>query len=602
MAFSDARKELDCSICLNIYTNPVMLKCGHSFCRDCIEGVLDTQRESGVYFCPECRDESQERPELSRNITLRNIMESLQSTEPEKKEDKSQILCLYCIHSPVPAVKSCLHCEASLCDDHLRVHSKSSQHVLSDLTAPQKNRKCSVHERIMEYYCTEDSACLCGSCRLHGDHQEHQVEALEEAFEKRKENLTNALQRLVKKREEMEESIKSLQKYKRKVQDNADGVTKRVSTIFRDIRRQLDILERRVLKEITMKAEKVSFPASDLIQDLQIKKGELSGTMRHIEEIYNMTDPLTFLQESDTGDLCDTEDEDEEDKERRDKLLHGGSDMDVTEISHTLHTGLSDIITGLYGTIIPKPADILLDSDTANNYLNISDDRKMAHKTNKDLNRPITPERFQVYRVQTGSVLGSNLDRNVTVNREVTTGPRFGSFINHNTFGGFHGQHAHIDGLFGSVTARNEDMNVPQYKDVISPQVLSNQSFSSGRHYWDVNVGGSSHWRAGMCYPSIARKGEESEIGCSEKSWCLERNGDGLLVKHNKQSTNIMAKIPIHRIRVCLDYKEGRLSFYELDISIRHLHTFTDIFTEPLHAALYVGGGYIKIDEQKRDM
>ncbi|XP_040203547.1 putative tripartite motif-containing protein 75 [Rana temporaria] len=476
MAFSDARKELDCSICLNIYTNPVMLKCGHSFCRDCIESVLDTQGGSGVYCCPECREESQVRPQLSRNITLRNIMESFRSTEPEK-EDKSQIFCTHCIHSPVPAVKSCLLCEAYL---------------------------------------------------LHGDHQEHQVEVLEEAFEKRKENLTNALQKLVKKREEMEESIKSLQKCKRKVQDSTDGVTKRVSTIFRDIRRQLDILERRVLKEITMKAERVSFPPSDLIQELEIKKDDLSREIRHIEEICNMTDPLTFLQESDTG--------------------------------------LSDIITGLYGAIIPVPAEILLDSDTANNYLNISDDKKTAHKTNKDLNRPQTPERFTA---------------------------SFGSGVHHNNFGGFQGHRVKGNVLFAMNQA------IPQYTDVMSPQVLSSQSFSSGRHYWDVDVGGSSHWRVGMCYPSIARTGEASEIGCNEKSWCLERNGDNLLAKHNKQSTNIKGKIPMHRVRVCLDYKEGHLSFYELDISIRHLHTFIDIFTEPLHAALYVGGGYIKIDGQK---
>ncbi|XP_073480897.1 E3 ubiquitin-protein ligase TRIM39-like isoform X1 [Aquarana catesbeiana] len=545
MEFSDARKELDCSICLNIYTNPVTLRCGHSFCRECIEDVRDTQGESGVNYCPECREEFQERPELSRNTTLRNIMERFQSTEPEKK--KRKILCTYCIHSPVPAVKFCLHCEASLCDDHLRIHSKSSQHVLSDLTTPQKNKKCSMHEKILEYYCTEDSVCLCESCRLHGDHQEHQVEALEEASEKRKENLTNALQKLVKKREEIEESIKSLQKYKRKVQDSADGVTKRVTTIFRDIRRKLNILERRVLKEITMKAEKVSFPASDLIQDLEIKKDELSRKIRHIEEICNMTDPLAFLQESDTGDLCDTENGDEEDKERRDKLLHGGGELDVSGISHTLHTGLSDIITGVCGAIILEPADILLNSDTAHNYLNIPDDRKTAQKINKNLNRPYTQERFNTYQVQIGET-------------------------------------------------------VAQYRDVISPQVMSSQSFSSGRHYWDVDVGGSSHWRVGMCYPSIARTGNMSEIGYNEKSWCLERKGDTFLVKHNQQSTNIMANIPIHRVRVFLDYKAGRLAFYELDILIRHLHTFTDIFTEPLHAALYVGGGYIKLGGWERGM
>ncbi|XP_018430956.1 PREDICTED: E3 ubiquitin/ISG15 ligase TRIM25-like [Nanorana parkeri] len=394
MAFSDARKELDCSICLNIYTDPVTLKCGHNFCCCCIERVLDTQGRSGLYCCPQCREEFQERPELLRNITLRNIVKSFRPTEPEQKE--MEILCTNCIHSPVPAVKSCLMCEASLCDNHLKVHSKSPQHVLCDLTNPQEGRKCSIHMKILEYYCSEDSACLCGSCRLLEDHQEHQVETLEEASEKRKENLTNALQKLVKEREEMEQSIESLKKYKRKEQDSAAGVTKRVTTLVRDIKRQLDTMERKILNKISRQAEKDSFPASDLIQQLEIKKDELSRKMRHIEEICNMTEPLSVLQESDTGDLYDIEDGDNKDKERRDKLLHGGRDLDVAEISHTLYTGLSDIIKGVYGgNYILKPADILLDVKTAHNYLHISDDRKTARRVERNQNRPNTPHRFQ---------------------------------------------------------------------------------------------------------------------------------------------------------------------------------------------------------------
>ncbi|XP_073480917.1 tripartite motif-containing protein 75-like [Aquarana catesbeiana] len=530
MAFSDARKELDCSICLHIYTNPVTLRCGHNFCQDCIEGVLDRQGRSGIYCCPECREEFQVRPQLSRNITLRNIVESFRSTEPEKKEEKkeSQIFCTHCIHSPVPAVKSCLHCEASLCDDHLRIHSKSSQHVLSDLTTPQKNKKCSIHEKILEYYCTEDLACLCGSCRLHGDHQEHQVEALEEAFEKRKENLNNALQKLVKKREEMEEIIKSLQKYKRKVQDRADGVTKRIATIFRDIRRQLDILERGVLNKISRQVEKASFPATDLIQELEIKKEDLSRKMRHIEEICNMTDPLTFLQESDTGDVCDAEDGDEKDKKKCDKLLHGEGDMIETEILSLLHTGLYDIVTGVNkGTNIPEPAEITLDEDTAHNNVYLLDNRKTARRITRNLNRPQLPSRF-----------------------------------------------------------------------TILPQVLSSQSFSSGRHYWDVDVGGSSDWRVGMSYPSIDKAQYYADLGNNPVSWCLQRNANQLLVRHGYNSaTTLAGNFSVTKLRINLDYEAGQISFFELGIPIRHLHTFTatDTFTEPIHAALYLGEGCIKI-------
>ncbi|CAI9591074.1 unnamed protein product, partial [Staurois parvus] len=91
-----------------------------------------------------------------------------------------------------------------------------------------------------------------------------------------------------------------------------------------------------------------------------------------------MTDPLTVLQESDTGDLCDTEDGDNEDRERHEELLHDGGGLDVVGVLHMLHT-LSDIITGVNVSFyIQEAEDILLDGNTAHNNLHISDDRKTA--------------------------------------------------------------------------------------------------------------------------------------------------------------------------------------------------------------------------------
>ncbi|XP_075066452.1 E3 ubiquitin/ISG15 ligase TRIM25-like [Mixophyes fleayi] len=344
MASADLRQELDCSICLNIYTDPVSLRCGHNFCRVCIDRVLDTQEGSGVYICPECRAECQERPALITNIPLCNIVGRFLSTRPDQEE--TGIFCTYCIHSPVPAAKSCLLCEASLCDNHLRVHSKSAEHVLSDPTTSLGDRKCSVHKKILEYYCTEDSICICVSCSLAGEHRGHDVEMLDEASEKKKEKLRNVLQKLITKREETEKRVQSLQKHRRGNEEKAADVTERVTSLFRDIRRQLEDLEKRVLSEISRQENSVSLSVSDLIQQLEIKKDELSRKMRHIEELCNMSDPVTVLQEPDTSDLCDTEV-----RERHDDQVHGVEDLDVGLISGKIHT-LSDIIiqinTGIY--------------------------------------------------------------------------------------------------------------------------------------------------------------------------------------------------------------------------------------------------------------
>ncbi|XP_040211093.1 E3 ubiquitin/ISG15 ligase TRIM25-like [Rana temporaria] len=516
MASADLRQELDCSICLTTYTDPVNLRCGHNFCRVCIDRVLDTQGGSGGYSCPECREEFRDRPVLQRNITLRNIVETFRSTQ---LEGKTGIFCTYCYHSPVPAVISCLMCEASLCDNHLRVHSKGPEHVLTDPTTSIENRKCSIHRKLLEYYCTEDSACICVSCRLDGEHRGHKVETLDEASENKKQKLRNVLQKLMTEREETEKRVQSLQDRRRKVQEKSE----RVTALFIELRRHLEDLEKRVRRNISSQEERISL--SDLIHQLEIKKEDLSRKMEDIEELCNMTDPLTVLQESDTGDLCDTEEGDNEDRERHDRLLHDGGDLDVSGISHTLHTGLSDMIKEVNVFFyIQEASDILLDVNTADNYLQISDDMKTVSWSHIKQNRPETPERFQW-----------------------------------------------------------------------CVQVLSSQRFSSGRHYWEVDVRESELCIVGVCYPSIERRGRQSGIGNNKKSWGLHRYRGVCSLIHDNKPIRISPDLSSNRVRIYVDYEAGRLSFYDLCDPIRHLHTFTTTFTEPLHAGLCVGKGSITI-------
>ncbi|XP_040197938.1 E3 ubiquitin/ISG15 ligase TRIM25-like [Rana temporaria] len=516
MASADLRAELECSVCLNIYTDPVTLTCGHNFCWVCIDRVLDTQGGSGDFFCPVCRKRFRSRPALQRNITLHNIVGNVVSAHPDWEE--SGVFCTQCVDSPVPAVRSCLHCEVSLCDKHLRVHKKSPEHVLCDPTLSMESRKCSVHKEVLKYFCTKDNTCICVSCSLAGEHRGHQVETLDEASEKKKETLRNVLQKHLTKREETEERVQSLQEHRRKVEEEAAGDTERVTVLFRDLRRRLEDLEKRALREISGRAERISIS----IRDLEIKKEELSRKMRHIEELFNMTDPL-----------CDTEDGDNEDRERHEELLHDGGGLGVAGV---LHTGLSDIITEVNVYFyIQEAADILLNGNTAGNTLQISDDRKSVSGSDIDQNRPETPERFQCY------------------------------------------------------------------------QVLSSQSFSSGRHYWDVDVGGSDEWRVGMCYPSIERRGWESLIGSNKKSWGLDRDvndddDDEYSVRHDSNKILLPTDISSNRVRIDLDYEAGRISFYDLCDPIRHLHTFTTTFTEPLHAGIGVWDGCIKICGGREEM
>ncbi|XP_072001160.1 E3 ubiquitin/ISG15 ligase TRIM25-like [Engystomops pustulosus] len=573
MASADLRRELLCSICLTIYTDPVNLRCGHNFCQVCISQNLNTQNRATGYSCPECRTVYRRRPALMRNITLRNVVEHVRSTRPPL-EEVTGICCTYCIHSPVPAVKSCLHCEASLCDDHLNVHSKEPEHVLTDPSTSLENRKCSVHKKILEYYCTEDKTCICVSCRLAEEHQGHQVEMLVEASEKKKEKLRDVLQNLTTKREETEEGIQSLEERSRKVLEKASGDIRRVTALFKDINVWKNDLKKRILSEISKRERQESLSLSYAMQKLGIKEIKLSRKMKDIEELCNMTDPLTVLQKPDTGDLCDPE----EGGGDGDTGGHDTTyDADFDVISFMLHEGFSDIMRNLETIVPPQQEEILSQPP------NVQSRGETGEKQDE-------PERAEVMAEGVGDIVVDARD------------------------GGIYGE-GPVDIILDINTAYNNllisnDLKTANWTDIKQkrpdtaerfqdyPQVMNSRGFTSGRHYWDVEIRRSAIWMVGMCYPSIDKRGDQSHIGDNNKSWVLcagFKNRTNYSVVHDEDMISLHTQCCEDRIRISLDYEAGKLSFYELCDPIRHLHTFTTTFTEPLHAVWNIGGGHIQI-------
>ncbi|XP_031749164.1 E3 ubiquitin/ISG15 ligase TRIM25-like [Xenopus tropicalis] len=359
MAAADLREELNCSICWDIYTDPVTLPCGHSFCQGCIGRTWDGQKEIGeTPSCPECRQRYRRQPELKRNLRLRNIAERLLSALP--KSNGTGVLCTYCVHAPVPAAKSCLLCETSLCGAHITAHIKSLEHVLIKPTTSFSNRKCSRHKKLLEYYCCYDGACICASCCLAGGHWGHCLRALKEASEKKKKKLRKVLEKLSPKIKETEREVQRLQERSRDMEERAAGETERVTDLFKNIRYRLEALEKRVLSEVSRQKEELSLTFTSLIRELEIKKDEMSRMIRHIEEL---------------------------------SLDMHLVDLDISE---TLVTGLAGIVTRIKGRIWgQKTMDLVLDTNSAANNVSVSGDRKCASFSRTDQRHPLTPDRFE---------------------------------------------------------------------------------------------------------------------------------------------------------------------------------------------------------------
>lgn len=146
MASSGSQKleeKLICCICLERFTTPVTVPCGHSFCEKCINSHWDKEEQGRngqkSCTCPECRKCFPERPKLSKTVQLENLVELLKQEE--------------------------------VCPGVSEGEMKKA--------AGSQARQCPNHGRPLELYCVTEKRCICCVCTVRSC-QKHQTALFEE--------------------------------------------------------------------------------------------------------------------------------------------------------------------------------------------------------------------------------------------------------------------------------------------------------------------------------------------------------------------------------------------------------------------------------------
>ncbi|KAM6357482.1 tripartite motif-containing protein 29-like isoform 3-T3 [Alca torda] len=268
--------ELSCPICLCLYRNPVSLSCGHSFCKQCIQKALGAQQQSGaLYSCPMCKLQLGPILELQKNFKLCSIVEAFLATSSKAQQGKGSaekrvVPCDYCLDRSQPAVKTCLTCDASLCQAHLNKHNaKASQqdHILVEVGAGSmaEERRCPEHGRLLECYCQDEGQYICVLCCIAGCHKGHSIVTLKDVHDKQLSNTKTVTSQLQKLFDEMK--IEMIQKEK---------------TILSDIQSN----EKKQLADITKMKKEMEQRRDEAVQHLQ-----------SLQAIREQTDIFLFLKE-----------------------------------------------------------------------------------------------------------------------------------------------------------------------------------------------------------------------------------------------------------------------------------------------------------------
>ncbi|XP_047203510.1 nuclear factor 7, brain-like [Girardinichthys multiradiatus] len=145
---SRLEEDLCCPVCQDIFKDPVLLSCSHSFCKECLKNWW---REKPVQECPVCkRRSSKDKPPL--NLALKNLCETfLQQRDQRSSEDlcslHSEKLKLFCLDHQQPVCLVCRDSEKHTkhrfrpINEAAQQHKKNLQETLEPLKKNLKLRK-----------------------------------------------------------------------------------------------------------------------------------------------------------------------------------------------------------------------------------------------------------------------------------------------------------------------------------------------------------------------------------------------------------------------------------------------------------------------------
>ncbi|XP_051747676.1 tripartite motif-containing protein 16-like isoform X5 [Ctenopharyngodon idella] len=537
-----SQDEFMCPVCLDLLKDPVATSCGHSFCKICITGFWDQEDQMRVYSCPQCRQTFSPRPALAKNTILAEMVEKLKKINlpADCYAGAGDVQCDVCTGRKHKAVKSCLVCLNSYCQNHLEQHEswfKGKRHNLTEATGRLQEMICQKHDKILEVFCRTDQKCICVLCII-DEHKNHDtVSAAAQRTEKQhqlKETQRWFQQRIQQREKDLQQLREAVESHKRSAQTAVEDSERIFTELIRSIERSRSEATRRIRDQ-----EKTAVSrAEGRLERLEQEINDLRRRDAELEQLSHTQDHIHFLQSfqslSAPPEFTDVND---------DSSSSLFSFDGVRESACQLRDKLEDFCKEELKKISDRVTFTIIVHWTRNDFLQYS------HQLNLDLN---------------------------TVNKYLLLSERNRVITD--------------TGIFKVQPYPDHPDRFDQWS-----QVLSKESVC-GRCYWEIEWSGAVF--VSVSYNSISRKGGGNEcvFGRNDQSWSLICSSSSYSFRHNNIQTKLPVKPISRRIGVFVDHSAGTLSFYSVSGDTMSLiHTVQTTFTQPLYPGFSVYTGSMKL-------
>ncbi|KAF7660050.1 hypothetical protein LDENG_00289010 [Lucifuga dentata] len=222
---------------------------------------------------------------------LADLMEKLKKTELQ------DVGCDFCKGRKLKAIKSCLVCLTSYCQQHLQPHYDVAPLKKHELVNPSKKLQenvCSRHDEVMKMFCCTDQQVICYLCSV-DEHKGHDtVSAAAEVTERQKElqvSRLNIQQRI----QHREEDLKVLQQEVEAINRSADKAVRDSEDIFKQVICLMEKRSSEVKQQIRSQQETEVSRAEELLEKMQQEIKDLRRKDAELQQLSLTDDHIQFL-------------------------------------------------------------------------------------------------------------------------------------------------------------------------------------------------------------------------------------------------------------------------------------------------------------------
>ncbi|XP_078606206.1 tripartite motif-containing protein 54-like isoform X1 [Branchiostoma floridae x Branchiostoma japonicum] len=277
------QEELTCPVCLELFAEPRVLPCQHSFCTDCLQKIAAPKENKPVrrgrsrksqnktaekaleFECPTCKEtvSLKERviQSLPRNFHLQNITDSFQKSRKSEGKRKR--------------------------DSESGSEKKKARPLM-----------CPVHQdQPLDVYCVSCQRPVCTPCVQEGDHKDHTTGDVHAAYDTARHKVRESLALLEGRSKNMSWSLEKLKRSEEKIKHSAKSLEQSIKDQCSNLRKAVDRQEQALIAQTKAAKTRYLQRQKEMLSVYKNKHEALTKELELAKHHMENKQPVNFLMD-----------------------------------------------------------------------------------------------------------------------------------------------------------------------------------------------------------------------------------------------------------------------------------------------------------------